>query len=238
MSSLIFLNECSSTNEKILHFLPVENNGLLSVYTFNQTKGKGQYGNSWKSSENLNLAFSIAVPVSLIQLPTHLLNFHTALTVAQFFAIMTNVTTEIKWPNDLIIKNKKVAGLLIEKKKIGEISYYIFGIGINVLQNIFPKLEKAGSLLTQTGVTFNLQEFSKSFHNFLTEKILNPKSPENLMLEVNERLFKKNQISVFEMKGLRQNGIIRNIDIEGYLWIDLEKEGLKKFWHKEIKLLY
>ena len=37
---------------------------------------------------------------------------------------------------------------------------------------------------------------------------------------------------------MRQNGIIRNADENGFLWVDLEKDGLKKFYHKEIELLY
>ena len=46
------------------------------------------------------------------------------------------------------------------------------------------------------------------------------------------------EVSVFEIGKIRQNGIIKNVDEQGYLWIDLENEGLKRFYHKEIKLLY
>jgi BirA family biotin operon repressor/biotin-[acetyl-CoA-carboxylase] ligase len=238
MASIIYLNECASTNEEILHFLPSENNQLLSVYTFNQKKGKGQYGNSWQSSENLNLAFSIAVPSSLIKIQDHLFNFHTALLVADFLAIMTNSKVEIKWPNDLIISNKKISGLLIEKKNRNGLPYFIIGIGLNVLQENFEDLKKAGSLLTQTHLKFNLNDLAISFHEFLVQNLSNKISTESLLSKLNYHLFKKDQISVFEMKGLRQNGIIKKVDENGFLWVDLENEGLKKFYHKEIELLY
>ncbi len=46
------------------------------------------------------------------------------------------------------------------------------------------------------------------------------------------------KVSVFEKNEVRQNGIIQNVDENGYIWIDLENEGLQKFFHKEIELLY
>lgn len=238
MASIIYLNECASTNEEILHFLPSENNQLLSVYTFNQKKGKGQYGNSWQSSENLNVAFSIAVPANLIKTQNHLFNFHTALLVADFLAIMTNSKIEVKWPNDLIIKNKKISGLLIEKINKSGLPYFIIGIGLNVLQENFENLKKAGSLLTQTYLKFNLNELAISLHEYLLQNLLDEISTKNLLTKLNEHLFKKGQISVFEIKGLRQNGIIKEVDENGFLWVELENEGLKKFFHKEIELLY
>ena len=238
MASIIYVNECASTNEEILHFLPSENNQLLSVYTFNQKKGKGQYGNSWQSSENLNLAFSIAVPSSLIKIQDHLFNFHTALLVADFLANMTKSKIEVKWPNDLIIKNKKISGLLIEKKNVGAFSYFIVGIGLNVLQENFKGLKKAGSILTQTLLKFNLNELAISLHEFLLQNLTNDISAKDLLINLNDHLFKKDQISVFEIKSLRQNGIIKEVDENGFLWVELENEGLRKFYHKEIELLY
>jgi BirA family transcriptional regulator, biotin operon repressor / biotin---[acetyl-CoA-carboxylase] ligase len=54
----------------------------------------------------------------------------------------------------------------------------------------------------------------------------------------NKNLFRKDEISVFEKDGKRQNGIIRKADEKGELWIELEDDGLQSFYHKEIRLLY
>ena len=43
---------------------------------------------------------------------------------------------------------------------------------------------------------------------------------------------------MFQIKEVRQNGIIKQVDEMGFLWVDLEKDGLKKFYHKEIEVLY
>lgn len=238
MASIIYLNECESTNDEIIHFLPSENNELISIYTFKQTKGKGQYGNSWQSSENLNLAFTIAVPSHLIKLQNHLFNFHTALILSKFLAIMTKSAIEIKWPNDLIINNKKIAGLLIEKKNIGGTPYFLIGIGLNVLQKNFDNLTKAGSLLTQTGLEFNLNDLAEAMNEYFLVHLTKEISESDILVELNSHLFRKDQISVFDIKGLRQNGIIKEVDKAGFLCVELEKGGLRNFYHKEIELLY
>ncbi|MBU8883633.1 biotin--[acetyl-CoA-carboxylase] ligase [Kaistella sp. DKR-2] len=238
MTSIIYLKECASTNEEISHFLTPDDIDFHAVYTFSQTKGKGQYGNSWESSENLNLAFTLAVPSDRIKIPNNLFNFHTAVLLADFIAIMTKIPVEIKWPNDIIIKNKKVSGILIEKKNMHGTPYFIIGIGLNILQTDFVHLPKAGSLLTQTGLTFNPDEVAHSLYNFLLEHLAHEIAEEEILEKLNQKLFRKNVVSVFNLNGLRQNGIIKNADENGFLWVELENDGLKKFYHKEIELLY
>ena len=158
--------------------------------------------------------------------------------VADFLAILTNHQPEIKWPNDLIIKQKKVAGLLIEKKLLNNKSYFLVGIGLNVLQQNFRNLPKAGSLFTQTGIEFDLEILAESLHQYLDDHLINPISEEVVLEELNRRLFRKNLISVFEIGQLRQNGIVKKVDEDGFLWVELEHNGLQKFFHKEITLLY
>lgn len=238
MSALVFLEECTSTNDEILRHFTLKQSAYLALYTFNQTQGKGQYGNRWNLSVDQNLAFSLALPVDQFTIRDQFINFRTAEVLANFLAIMTKSTVEIKWPNDLIIQNKKVAGILIEKKNIDGISYFIIGIGLNVLQTDFQELKKAGSLLTQTGISFQLHDFTQELYEYLIENLTKKASEDNILKEINHRLFRKNKVSVFSHHEMRQNGIIKKVDEEGFLWVELENEGLKKFYHKEIELLY
>ena len=238
MASVFYLKECASTNDEIDAFLLYGKSEIQAIYTFNQTKGKGQYGNSWESPENLNIAYSLAIPSEKIKLRENLFNFHTATILRDFLANLTNTEVKIKWPNDLIIKNKKVSGILIEKKTINEKPYFIIGIGLNVLQKNFENLPKAGSLLTQTEIRFELEKLANQLHEILLMKISEEISDEKLLEELNKNLFRRDLVSVFEIDGIRQNGIIKNVDEEGFLWLELENEGLKKFFHKEIELLY
>jgi len=237
MTDLFYQKECSSTNDEISQVLLYSHSNFVGLYTFNQTKGRGQYGNIWASQPEQNLAYTIAVKTEDIKLSDFLFNYYTATAIREFLAKLTEKTVKIKWPNDIILANKKVVGILIEKKKFNGENYFIIGSGINILQEKFDEISNAGSILTQTGKKLDLQSFTKELHEFLIEKFKNIDSEENVLEEFNLNLFRKDEISVFEIEGKRQNGIIRKADEKGEIWIEFEDE-IKSFYHKEIKLLY
>lgn len=237
MSQTFHLKECLSTNDEISRFLLYENSDFIGVYTFNQTKGRGQYGNTWIPTAGKNLAYTLAVKTQNFMLSDFLFNYYTAIIARDFVANLTEYPAKIKWPNDIILNRKKIAGILIEKKKIHTQSYFIIGIGINILQEKFEDISNAGSLLTQTGKEFALNEFALNLNNYLIKTLTNIPSEKEIMETFNENLFRKDEISVFEIGKERQNGIIRSADEKGEIWIELET-GIKSFYHKEIKLLY
>ena len=236
MNSLIYFNNCASTQDELIDFLNQHylSEDFLAVYTFNQTKGRGQYGNSWENLPEENLAYSFALKTKNINVSDTCFNFYTAILVRDFIANLTKTEVKIKWPNDLILKNKKICGMLFEKNK----NYFVVGIGINILQENFKNLPKAGSILSQTGLSFELKAFTESLHQYLFEHLVQKEIPNNILELYQLHLYRKNEVSVFEKNEVRQNGIIQNVDENGYIWIDLENEGLQKFFHKEIELLY
>jgi BirA family biotin operon repressor/biotin-[acetyl-CoA-carboxylase] ligase len=236
MNSLIYFNNCASTQDELIDFLNQHylSEDFLAVYTFNQTKGRGQYGNSWENLPEENLAYSFALKTKNINVSDTCFNFYTAILVRDFIANLTKTEVKIKWPNDLIIKNKKICGMLFEKNK----NYFVVGIGINILQENFKNLPKAGSILSQTGLSFELKAFTESLHQYIFEHLVQKEIPNNILELYHLHLYRKNEVSVFEKNEVRQNGIIQNVDENGYIWIDLENEGLQKFFHKEIELLY
>ncbi|WP_027382761.1 biotin--[acetyl-CoA-carboxylase] ligase [Epilithonimonas caeni] len=236
MSHLIHLKECFSTNDEISSLLYDDES--TAVFTFNQTKGRGQYGNIWKVTPNENLAYSLAIKTSKINISDTSLNYYTAVVVRDFLDNLTKASTKIKWPNDIILNGKKVCGILIEKKKINDDEFYIIGSGINILQTDFTDLPKAGSIFSVTGINVDLSTFVEVFHQNMISKLDEALSEEIILNKYNSNLFRREEISVFQKSGLRQNGIIKNADKNGFLWIDLENEGLQKFFHKEIEMLY
>ena len=236
MNSLIYFNNCASTQDELIDFLNQHylSEDFLAVYTFNQTKGRGQYGNSWENLPEKNLAYSFALKTKNINVSDTCFNFYTAILVRDFIANLTKTEVKIKWPNDLILQNKKICGMLFEKNK----NYFVVGIGINILQENFKNLPKAGSVLSQTGLSFELKAFTESLHQYLFEHLVQKEIPNNILELYHLHLYRKNEVSVFEKNEVRQNGIIKNVDETGHIWIDLENEGLQKFFHKEIELLY
>ena len=92
MNQIFYTKKCSSTNDEIIHYLPnlkkIEDE-WITLYTFDQTNGRGQYGNIWKISPNENLAFSMAFHQRKILISDNLLNFHTANILRDFIAKKT-----------------------------------------------------------------------------------------------------------------------------------------------------
>lgn len=232
------ISQCSSTNDEIISLWEQNPRDFLTLYTFHQTNGRGQYGNTWEIQPNQNLAFSFALLEENIQIPFQLFNFHTANILRDFIAKKTETEVQIKWPNDIILRNKKISGMLIERKKVAGKIIYIIGVGINILQENFAHLPKAGSVFTQTGLSFDLTEWAEEMHEYLVQNILVFPTEAGILQEYHSHLFRRGQVSVFNIKGMRQNGIIQRVDSEGFLWVELENEGLKKFFHKEIELEY
>jgi len=237
MNSILYTKSAESTNDTILEFVDPKSNGIFAVYTFNQTCGRGQYGNTWHMQKDENIAYSFAIKTKQIKLNDVIFNFYTANILSDFIAKITRINTRLKWPNDVILKNKKISGILIEKIKIKNTEYYIAGMGINILQKNFEDLSSAGSIKTLTGLDIDLHTFAKELHSFICKKIFVFPNKEKILTNYNENLFRRNEISVFEINNIRQNGIIRFVDSDGFLNIELES-GMKKFFHKEISMLY
>jgi BirA family transcriptional regulator, biotin operon repressor / biotin---[acetyl-CoA-carboxylase] ligase len=103
-----------------------------------QTAGKGRLGRQWEANPNENLIFSIVLRPRLSPDATNLLPLYVAVALSQAIERMTGLTVECKWPNDLLINNRKVAGVLIEAStKNGGIEHVVIGVGVNVNQHRF-----------------------------------------------------------------------------------------------------
>lgn len=103
-----------------------------------QTEGRGRLGRTWIAPPASNLLISIILYPKLAQLSQ--LNMVAALSVSQAVEKVTELSSSIKWPNDILIRGKKVSGILIENILEGrEVKASIVGIGINV--NFFPDLD-------------------------------------------------------------------------------------------------
>jgi len=237
MNSILYTKSVGSTNDLILDFIDPKSNGIFAVYTFDQTRGRGQYGNTWNMQQDKNIAYSFAIKAKQIKLRNSVFNFYTANALRNFITEITKTNTKLKWPNDIILGNKKISGILIEKIKVKNVEYYVAGMGINILQQDFDNINSAGSIKTQTGLNLDLHQFAKGLHELICKIMSDFPSEEKILTEYNEHLFRKDEISVFEINSIRQNGIIRAVDIDGFLNVELES-GMKRFFHKEITLLY
>ena len=97
MDTLFYIQQCSSTNDEIINLLK-SHDGIreLTLYTFDQTKGRGQYGNTWDTAPNQNLAFSMALLQNEVSQSDTLFNFHTANILRDFIAKKTETKCRSK----------------------------------------------------------------------------------------------------------------------------------------------
>lgn len=112
----------------------------LVIVTRLQTAGKGQNQNQWESQAGENLTFSIIIqPGYLMPARQFMLTKVASLAVQDFVSSQINASpVRIKWPNDVYVGNKKIAGILISNTLMGNtIAWSVIGIGLNVNQTSF-----------------------------------------------------------------------------------------------------
>lgn len=131
-NKLIVYNSTSSTNEVAWQYASDKENNALTVFAEEQTAGKGRMGNKWLSPP----AQSILCSTLIFDLPigAELLAITAAVATARAIAQSTKTIAKIKWPNDIILNGKKVAGILLESRVIDNQTVYVVGIGINCSQ--------------------------------------------------------------------------------------------------------
>lgn len=133
------LDEVDSTNKYALSKKQGQYRDGEVIFTEFQSEGRGRLDRKWVSSREQNLLFSILLNMEnrKIQHP-QLLNFAAALSVARSIENLHFIKTNLKWPNDVMIENRKVAGILCQSVSQGaSISRVAVGIGVNVNQNNF-----------------------------------------------------------------------------------------------------
>jgi BirA family transcriptional regulator, biotin operon repressor / biotin---[acetyl-CoA-carboxylase] ligase len=241
---LIKLDAIDSTNDFLKR---LSGEQALENYTVvtaeKQTRGKGQMGAKWDSETGKNLMFSVLINNKLATISEIFdLNVAVALAVLTTLEINNIPNLSIKWPNDIMSDNKKVAGILIENsiKNNGEISS-IIGVGLNVNQLNFDELPKASSLAVIMKKEFDKNVILNQFIDCLKLNcdLLYNKLAFQLWDNYNNKLFKKGNPMPFSLPDeTKFMGIIQGVNSSGKLEVKLENDTIETFGIKEIQLLY
>lgn len=130
--SVSVFTEIDSTNEESLRRIKLgERRGFLIASTA-QSAGRGRRGRTWLSSANAGLYMSVALPFPAAIPNLQALSLVTALCVHEALKSLYALELQLKWPNDLLAENKKLAGILLERQQIEDGAVIVFGIGVNV----------------------------------------------------------------------------------------------------------
>ena len=234
------LPNVGSTNDFALYLLskskPPE--GTV-VSTFNQTAGRGQVGSKWESQTGLNISLSIILyPDFLLAQNQFVLSQIISLAIADLVESHFP-KTKIKWPNDIYVGDKKIAGILIQNTLSGShLRASVVGIGLNVNQTDFSEnASNATSFKSLSGKDHELDEIIAQLCQCVEKRYLNLKAGKTVPLqsEYLRRLYRFDEISAFKKpEGNVFQGKICGISPTGKLRID-QKGKVEEFDLKEIK---
>jgi BirA family biotin operon repressor/biotin-[acetyl-CoA-carboxylase] ligase len=129
-----YLAGCGSTNQVLKRTAASSPSGAV-VVTDEQVGGRGRLGRTWVSEPGKDLTFSVLVRPSLVPAQAHLLSLSAALAVAEVLETIPGLEGRagIKWPNDVLLGEKKVCGILLEGSMDADrLQWAVAGIGLNV----------------------------------------------------------------------------------------------------------
>ncbi len=235
-----YLPVCHSTNE--LAAVLISNGKAVDgtvIYTDNQLHGKGQRGNTWESEADKNLLFSIILRANFIDPSDNfLLTQITSLAIQELLSEYVKTGLKIKWPNDIVYFDKKIAGILIENYiQKGRIEWTILGIGVNINQKDFEAPD-AVSLSGICGQQFNREELLGLLLQRLEKRYMELKrgNIEEICSKYLKNLYWKDEIHVYQSEEGYFNGKIRGVSPGGKLHIEVET-GARYFDFKELKFI-
>ena len=240
---LIKLDAIDSTNDFLKGLSATDELENFTVVTAeNQTKGRGQMGTVWNSEKSKNLIMSVFIKDLLVS-AEEIYNFNvaTALAIIEVLKTYKIQNLSIKWPNDIMSANFKIAGILIENsfKSNGSISS-IIGIGLNVNQTNFENLPKASSMAVIANSTFDKDELLILIVERLKVNLaFIGSNPDYLWAQYTNHLFKKEFPMAFKLETEKVfMGIIQGVSKKGKLIVLLEDDRVVEYGLKEIQLLY
>ena len=235
----IYFDALNSTNEFALSLkgLPFFSEGLV-IRTDYQLKGKGQTGRRWYSEKGMNILCSVVIEPEISSKQYFDISKIVSLSLYDFILTL-GLSPTIKWPNDILINKKKIAGVLIQNIVDNDIiSYSVIGIGFNVNQHNFPKFSTpATSLSLELGGQQECVNIRDQILSSLTNRITAYRKEYNLDLDYQEALFLKDKTACFEVGTKRFKGIVRKVNQDGLLEVDINKD-IKKFTAQEIKFIF
>ena len=207
-----------------------------------QDSGRGRRGRSWVCPAGVNIAMSILLRPTISPDKASMLTILAAMAVSKGIEALTELKAYIKWPNDIVVNNKKICGILTEMSvEMDYIDYVIVGIGINVNQIGFDKeIENiASSIKAESGAELSrsrlIAEIMNEFERLLAifEKDGNL---ESLKESYNSHLISLNKdVKILDPKG-EYEAVSLGIDEMGELLVKTKEGQIDKIYAGEVSV--
>jgi len=240
--NIIKLNAIDSTNSYLKELsLKKELDNFTVAVAKHQTSGRGQMGTNWISDYDKNLTFSMLVKLNNLSIQQQFYcSMAVALGVLEVLKGQVENKVFIKWPNDILAEDNKVAGILIENTLNGNtIKHSIIGVGLNVNQVQFPtNIGNVSSIKLLSGKNIKNDELLVKLIQSITKfmffvKEMKFEHLKNLYLK---NLYKFNeQVNFIDSTNEKFIGKIIGVEESGRLLVETNNKKIRKFSLKEIK---
>jgi BirA family biotin operon repressor/biotin-[acetyl-CoA-carboxylase] ligase len=207
-----------------------------------QTAGKGMGSNSWESEVGKNLTFSLAVEMGFLPAEQQfLLSEAVPLGIVEVLdKLLPTEKLSIKWPNDILYENRKLAGILINSTiKANMMDVSIVGIGLNVNQLQFQDWPTHPiSMRMISGKYYDLQPLLEQIAEHVLIKVEQLKSdPSTIEQDYLKSLFRYRTWANYEVDGYVLRLFMTGIDTFGHLQLVDEQQEMHQYEIKQIKFL-
>ena len=239
--NLIELDVVDSTNNYTANLLLktklVDKSVIMAHF---QTSGKGQRGEIWESEPGKNLLFSMVLKAPYLDMENYfLLSKIVAISINEVIEKLSGKIGFIKWPNDIYMEGKKIAGILIENQWKGKnIDKAIIGVGLNVNQVNFDHLLQATSLSLLTSKSFDLYEVLFMIYQkieFYCSKLVKKQFKKIDQYYFKHLLYSNEWKYYIQDNGEQIEGMIIDVKSNGLLELQLMNGETKEFNFKEIE---
>ena len=211
------------------------------VATNHQTAGRGQRGNTWHNSKGKNLAMSVVIyPKFMLPSQQFYLNRMVALAVFDLVKnLLPNEVVKIKWPNDIYVDNRKIAGILIENSlNTNSIAQSIIGIGLNINDDFHQTtLPNAISLCQITQQQYDIQKINQQLIKYLNIRYLQLKQLQwqRLFHDFELHLFRKDEFHPFVYQDTSVTAQITGTTAQGFLLLKTKSDETITAMFQELK---
>jgi BirA family biotin operon repressor/biotin-[acetyl-CoA-carboxylase] ligase len=241
MPKLIFFDEVDSTNEQALKIMThgVEEYTLLVADS--QTAGRGRLGRKWVTTPGSSLAFTIILhPLPDEQQKIGFFSFLGGLAVCLAIENLCQAAPQLKWPNDVLLNEKKTAGILAESAFQGEkICGAALGIGINLQSASVPPPDEVMFPATCVGDHCPNLPDQETFLAGVIDHLIQwrPRilEPEFLQAYLSRLAFVGRKVVLTQPSKDELEGELMGVDRNGYLVLELEDE-IKAFPVGDVRL--
>jgi BirA family biotin operon repressor/biotin-[acetyl-CoA-carboxylase] ligase len=228
---IMVFSETSSTNDVASKLGRQGHPGGVAIFAERQTAGRGRFGRRWDSADHAGLWFSLLLRPAWPMVRWPRLTTWAGVAVAATVERVAELEAKIKWPNDVLVAGKKVAGILIESATDSAGNpFAVAGIGLNVNQSIFPEelAPRAASLLQIAGRKFDRSALAAILLQELEIRLPDAAEGKSLLAEASRRSALLGHWVRLQAGSSAVEGNAENLDDEGNLLIRLSDGSLHR----------